>query len=140
MMEDVTTIDTVNKRVIFAWSCQLPIGSFSIDTSVTDLLLKPLRIHEIYEQRKVSFYMYFGDNMVNVKTIRNGAISEKNSPMQSGYPMGGFEQDQYNDILKLHEKGLNAVVIAAIGYRAKEDLYQFAKKGRKPAAVLFEQI
>jgi nitroreductase/dihydropteridine reductase len=54
-------------------------------------------------------------------------------------PMEGFEPDQYNEILGLHEKGLHAVVIATIGYRSDEDLCQSAKKVRKPVSLLFEQ-
>jgi hypothetical protein len=82
MMEDVTTIDTVNKHITFARSRQVPVGSFSTDTSVTDLFLEPIRMHEIHEQRKVSFYMSFSDNLASVKTIRNGVASVKNYPMQ----------------------------------------------------------
>src|SRR5579872_1340785 len=40
MMDDVTTIDSANKLITFARSLQVPVGSFSSDTSVTDLWLK----------------------------------------------------------------------------------------------------
>ena len=55
-------------------------------------------------------------------------------------PMEGFEPAKYNDILGLTEKGLNASVIAAVGYRSEEDKTQFLKKVRKAEGSLFESI
>ncbi|MDR8391398.1 NAD(P)H-dependent oxidoreductase [Aliifodinibius sp. S!AR15-10] len=55
-------------------------------------------------------------------------------------PMEGFEPDRYNKILGLEEQGLNASVIAAIGYRTEDDERQFAEKVRKPKHQLFEKI
>ena len=85
MMEDVTTIDTINKRITFARSRQVPIGSFSSDTSITDLTFRPIRMYEIRHQRNVAFEMLFGDTQVVVKTVRKGETSVKNYPMKSGY-------------------------------------------------------
>jgi hypothetical protein len=85
MMEDVTTIDTVNKRITFARSRQVPVGSFSSDTSVTDLSLRPIRMHEVRYQRNVAFEMFFGDTQVIVKMVRKEETSVKNYPMKSGY-------------------------------------------------------
>jgi len=53
-------------------------------------------------------------------------------------PMEGFETEKYNEILGLSEKGLNAAVIAPIGYRSKNDDAQYRKKVRKPLTELFE--
>lgn len=55
-------------------------------------------------------------------------------------PMEGFEQEKFNTILGLDKKGLNAAVIAPIGYRSTEDHTQFRKKVRKPKGILFEEI
>lgn len=55
-------------------------------------------------------------------------------------PMEGFEPDRYNEILGLSEKGLNAAVIATIGYRSAEDRSQYSKKVRKPGELIFETI
>lgn len=55
-------------------------------------------------------------------------------------PMEGFEAPKYNEILGLNEKGLNASVIAAVGYRSEEDQTQFMKKVRKSEDSLFESI
>ena len=55
-------------------------------------------------------------------------------------PMEGFDPVKYNEILGLTEKGLNASVIATIGYRSEEDDTQFLKKVRKPSKSLFESI
>jgi nitroreductase len=55
-------------------------------------------------------------------------------------PMEGFEQEKFNSILGLEERGLNAAVIAPIGYRSEEDHTQFRTKVRKPKEVLFEEL
>ena len=55
-------------------------------------------------------------------------------------PMEGFESDKYNEKLGLTEKGLNACVVLAIGYRDKEDATQNSKKVRKPIESLFDKI
>ena len=52
-------------------------------------------------------------------------------------PMEGFDAAKINHILGLEEKGLNAAVVAAIGYRHEEDAVQHAKKVRKPNNELF---
>lgn len=55
-------------------------------------------------------------------------------------PMEGFEQEKFNQILGLKERGLNATLIAPIGYRSTEDHTQFRQKVRKPKEVLFEEM
>ncbi len=55
-------------------------------------------------------------------------------------PMEGFDPEKYNEILGLTEQGLNAAVIAPIGYREAEDPYQHYKKVRKPKSKLFQTI
>ena len=55
-------------------------------------------------------------------------------------PMEGFEPEKFNEILGLSEKGLSAVVIATVGYRAKEDDTQHYKKVRRPENELFTTI
>ncbi|HBK82216.1 MAG TPA: NAD(P)H-dependent oxidoreductase [Flavobacterium sp.] len=55
-------------------------------------------------------------------------------------PIEGFEPEKYNEILDLKSKNLNAVVVAAIGYRHKEDATQFYPKVRKPINELFETL
>jgi nitroreductase len=55
-------------------------------------------------------------------------------------PMEGFEPEKYNDILGLTEQGLNAAVIATIGYRSNEDHTQNRPKVRKPLNELFEVL
>ena len=52
-------------------------------------------------------------------------------------PMEGFEADKYNAILGLTEKGLNAAVVATIGYRHEEDTTQHYAKVRKSNEELF---
>lgn len=55
-------------------------------------------------------------------------------------PMEGFNAAGVNEILKLEEKGLNAAVIATVGYRADDDASQNLKKVRKPENELFITI
>lgn len=53
-------------------------------------------------------------------------------------PMEGFDKHAYNQILGLDEMGLNASVIAPVGYRSLKDETQYRKKIRKPKEELFE--
>jgi len=55
-------------------------------------------------------------------------------------PMEGFEAEEYNRILGLDEKGLNACVIATIGYRDSSDDSMNFSKVRKPMEILFEEV
>lgn len=55
-------------------------------------------------------------------------------------PMEGFEPEAYNKILGLEQQGLNAAVIAPIGYRHNEDHTIGEQKVRKPMEVLFDII
>ena len=52
-------------------------------------------------------------------------------------PMEGFENDKYNEILGLSKLGLNASVIATIGYRSQDDKAQYLNKVRKSIQNLF---
>ncbi|MES2543756.1 MAG: NAD(P)H-dependent oxidoreductase [Bacteroidota bacterium] len=52
-------------------------------------------------------------------------------------PMEGFDSDAFNKILGLTEMGLNASVIATIGYRHDDDTTQHYKKVRKSNEELF---
>lgn len=55
-------------------------------------------------------------------------------------PMEGFVAEQYNEILGLDKKGLNAAVIATVGYRSSEDETQGMPKVRKSSEDLFELL
>lgn len=55
-------------------------------------------------------------------------------------PMEGFEPIGYNEILGLSDKSLQAVVVAAVGYRSTEDSAQEFKKIRKSDADLFADL
>ncbi|MBD65609.1 MAG: NAD(P)H-dependent oxidoreductase [Halobacteriovoraceae bacterium] len=45
-------------------------------------------------------------------------------------PMEGFKPKEYNRILGLDERGLNAMVVCPIGYRSEEDKYTKLAKSR----------
>lgn len=55
-------------------------------------------------------------------------------------PMEGFEPEKYNEILGLTEKGLQATLVCAIGYRSADDAAQFSPKVRRPIEDIFEII
>ena len=55
-------------------------------------------------------------------------------------PMEGFEPEKYNEILGFNALGLNASLVAAVGYRHEEDATQHYAKVRKPIEELFETI
>ncbi|WP_067151692.1 NAD(P)H-dependent oxidoreductase [Pseudotamlana agarivorans] len=55
-------------------------------------------------------------------------------------PIEGFESENYNQLLGLSEKGLNAAVITSIGYRSENDTAQGNKKVRKSIDQLFDKI
>ena len=52
-------------------------------------------------------------------------------------PMEGFEPEKFNEILGLDKLGLNASVIATIGYRHEDDATQHYVKVRKSNEELF---
>lgn len=52
-------------------------------------------------------------------------------------PMEGFQNEEYNKILDLNSKNLNAAVVVTLGYRSEEDATQHHKKVRKPENQLF---
>ncbi|MDI1316247.1 NAD(P)H-dependent oxidoreductase [Flavobacterium sp.] len=52
-------------------------------------------------------------------------------------PIEGFEPEKFNEILGLDKLGLNAVVIATVGYRDDEDATQNYVKVRKSTEELF---
>jgi nitroreductase len=55
-------------------------------------------------------------------------------------PMEGFEPEKYNEVLGLDKLGLNASLVATIGYRHEEDATQHYPKVRKPLDELFVTI
>ena len=55
-------------------------------------------------------------------------------------PMEGFEPEKVNEILGLNELGLNASLIATVGYRHEEDPTQYNIKVRKSKKELFIQL
>lgn len=55
-------------------------------------------------------------------------------------PMEGFEPEAYNLKLGLTQKGLNASVLLAVGYRHAEDKAQHNKKIRKPIDSVFVEV
>ena len=46
-------------------------------------------------------------------------------------PMEGFDRAQFDEILKLKEKGLKSILLLPVGYRAEDDMFSGFKKVRK---------
>ena len=46
-------------------------------------------------------------------------------------PIEGFVPNQYDDFLKLADKGLNSVLVMAVGHRAEDDMFSDLKKVRR---------
>jgi nitroreductase len=55
-------------------------------------------------------------------------------------PMEGFVPEKYNEILGLDKLGLNASLVATIGYRHEEDETQHYAKVRKSISDLFIKL
>ncbi len=55
-------------------------------------------------------------------------------------PMEGFEPEKYNELLGLADKGLNAAVALAVGYRSSEDETQHLPKVRYAKEELISYI
>ena len=55
-------------------------------------------------------------------------------------PMEGFDSAAYNELLGLTEKGLNASLVVAIGYRSDEDATQHFAKVRQAKKELFTYL
>tara|TARA_R110000868_G_scaffold3876_1_gene23830 strand:- start:55 stop:687 length:633 start_codon:yes stop_codon:yes gene_type:complete len=55
-------------------------------------------------------------------------------------PMEGFDSAQFNEMLGLSKRGLNAAVIVAVGYRSMEDKTQHYKKVRKAKENLITHL
>ncbi|WP_274476051.1 NAD(P)H-dependent oxidoreductase [Mangrovimonas aestuarii] len=55
-------------------------------------------------------------------------------------PMEGFDSEQYNKILGLNERNLNASLVIPVGYRSENDNTQHFAKVRKPEHELFTTI
>jgi hypothetical protein len=83
--DEVITIDSAAGHIIFARSRQVPIGYYFTDTSITDLSLKPISMHEMHYHQNVGYGMDFGPTNATVHTNRRGTLSDKSYPMKSGY-------------------------------------------------------
>lgn len=55
-------------------------------------------------------------------------------------PMEGFDNAQFDTILKLTESEYRTVVIAAVGYRSQDDKYALAKKVRLPEEEIITRM
>jgi len=83
--DQVISVDSAAGRITFARQRQVPVGSYSTDTSVTDMAFTPISMHEVHYRQNVSFTMDFQATGATVHTIRKGAATDRSYPMKSGY-------------------------------------------------------
>jgi len=55
-------------------------------------------------------------------------------------PIEGFVPKQYDEFLNLAEKGLQSVLVLAVGYRAEDDMFSEMKKVRRGVAEMVIEI
>lgn len=55
-------------------------------------------------------------------------------------PMEGFEPNEYDTLLGLHEKNLKSVLVLPVGYRADDDMHSKFKKVRRPIEEVIIEI
>ena len=55
-------------------------------------------------------------------------------------PMEGFDKDEYDKLLGLHEQGWKSVVVATVGVRASDDAYAKNKKVRFPKGEVVAKV
>ena len=77
-------------------------------------------IQEIIEWSKNQAYLALG-NLLTVCALED----------IDSCPMEGFDPQAYDKALKLKEKGLTAVLVLPVGYRAEDDMFSTFKKVRK---------
>ena len=73
--------------------------------------------------------------------IALGTLLAASSEMEiDSCPMEGFDNNKYDEILGLKEKGLSSAVLCAIGYRDDKDSFASLKKVRKSISDVFDEI
>ena len=97
MMDNTMIIDTPHQRIIFARSRQVPVGSTSMDTSITDMHLRPLVMHEWRPQRAFDIIEHFDPELATVTITRKGVADTKTYPMKKGF----FEENMIEYIFGL---------------------------------------
>lgn len=55
-------------------------------------------------------------------------------------PIEGFEPAKYDQLLELKEKGLQSVLVLAVGYRAEDDFFSSLKKVRRGVADVIIEL
>ncbi|KAK3604170.1 hypothetical protein CHS0354_001977 [Potamilus streckersoni] len=92
------------------------------------------------------FIKNMDDNSLKGWTARQAYLAAGNLMLAAAHaeidtcPMEGFSAADYNQILGLDDKGLNAAVLVAVGFRAADDPYIKSVKVRKPLTDLFTHL
>lgn len=131
---------------IFIFANEVNIGNDQVGAYMTNISeLRGVTVEALagFESYIKGFLNSLTEEQRNIWTAKQTYIALANlihsAPLVNvdATPMEGFDAEKINEILGLNEKGLNASLVATIGYRHEEDAQQHAKKVRKPENELF---
>lgn len=131
---------------IFIFANETNVGNAQVDKymeNVSQLRGVPTEALSGFSDYIKGFVNSLTEEQKNIWTAKQTYIALANlihtAPMLNidATPMEGFNAAKINEILGLTEKGLNASLVATIGYRHAEDAQQHAVKVRKPQEELF---
>ncbi len=83
-------------------------------------------LHDTQQWMEKQVYLALGTLLIGAAALEIDAT-----------PIEGFDRAILDDALGLNERGLNAVVLAALGYRSEDDLNAVLPKSRLPAGEVF---
>jgi nitroreductase len=134
---------------LFIFANEVNVG----DKQVEDYVSNISQTRNIPVENLKGFYDYISgylgtltDDQKNAWTIKQSYIALSTLINTAAHlkidttAMEGYNAEEFNKILGLDKLGLNAAVIAAVGYRHEEDANQHLKKVRKPKEELFTTI
>jgi nitroreductase len=134
---------------LFIFANDLNLGAVSVDNYITNISETrgvPVEALGGFSDMMKGTIANLSDDAKNIWTAKQtyialGTLLSAASELKiDATPMEGFNAAQFNEILGFDKLGLNASVIATIGYRHDEDDAQHYKKVRKSHEELFITI
>lgn len=117
---------------------------------IDDFVQRILEVDRTGKEGAINYGEFIKNAVSNMGTAKSKSWSEKQTYLAlnnlliacaelkiDACPMEGFDGDMYNKILGLDKLGLNAAVVATVGYRSANDHTQKRKKIRKSINELF---
>jgi nitroreductase len=131
---------------LFIFANELNVGSSQVDAFITNIS----KVRGVAKEEVSGFGQYINgflgtltEEQKNIWTAKQAYIALSTLINTAALlkidatPMEGFDAGMINELLGLESQGLNAAVIAAIGYRHQDDAQQHFKKVRKQDEELF---